>query len=30
VTAIAEMGDGSFWSGSAEAVVTMSACVEGV
>jgi sulfur-oxidizing protein SoxY len=30
VVAVAEMSDGTFWSGSAEAVVTMSACVEGV
>jgi sulfur-oxidizing protein SoxY len=30
VVAVAEMADGSFWSGSAEAVVTMSACVEGI
>jgi sulfur-oxidizing protein SoxY len=30
VTAIAEMNDGSFWSGSAELIVTMAACVEGL
>jgi sulfur-oxidizing protein SoxY len=28
VTAIAEMNDGSFWSGSADVVVTLAACVE--
>ena len=28
VTAIAEMSDGSFWSDSAEVVVTLSACLE--
>ena len=28
VTAIAEMSDGSFWSASAEMIVTMAACVE--
>jgi sulfur-oxidizing protein SoxY len=28
VTAIAELSDGSFWSGSAEVVVTLSACLE--
>jgi sulfur-oxidizing protein SoxY len=28
VTAIAQMSDGSFWSGSAEVVVTLSACLE--
>lgn len=30
VVAICEMSDGSFWSGSAEAVVTVSACTEGL
>ena len=28
VTAIAELSDGSFWSGSAEVIVTIAACVE--
>ncbi len=28
VTAIAELSDGSFWSGSASVVVTLSACLE--
>ncbi len=28
VTAIAEMSDGSFWSGSADVVVTLQACLE--
>jgi sulfur-oxidizing protein SoxY len=28
VVAICEMSDGSFWSGSAESVVTIAACVE--
>jgi sulfur-oxidizing protein SoxY len=28
VTAICEMSDGSFWSGSADAVVTLAACLE--
>jgi sulfur-oxidizing protein SoxY len=28
VTAIAEMSDGSFWSASADMIVTMAACVE--
>jgi sulfur-oxidizing protein SoxY len=28
VTAIAQLSDGSFWSGSAEVVVTLSACLE--
>ena len=28
VTAVAQMSDGSFWSGSAEVVVTLSACLE--
>jgi sulfur-oxidizing protein SoxY len=28
VTAIAETSDGSFWSGSADVIVTMAACVE--
>jgi sulfur-oxidizing protein SoxY len=30
VTAIAEMSDGTFWSASAEMIVTMAACVEGL
>jgi sulfur-oxidizing protein SoxY len=30
VTAIAQMSDGSFWSDSAEVVVTLAACVEGL
>ncbi len=29
ITAIAEMSDGSFWSGSADVIVTLAACVEG-
>ena len=29
VVAIAEMSDGSFWSGSVEVVVTLGACLEG-
>jgi sulfur-oxidizing protein SoxY len=28
VTAIAQLSDGSFWSGSAQVVVTLSACLE--
>lgn len=28
VTAICELSDGSFWSGSADAVVTLAACLE--
>ncbi len=28
VTAIAELSDGSFWAGSADVVVTLSACLE--
>jgi sulfur-oxidizing protein SoxY len=28
ITAIAEMSDGSFWSASADMIVTMAACVE--
>jgi len=28
VTAIAEMSDGTFWSATAEVIVTMAACVE--
>ena len=28
VVAIAEMNDGSFWSGSADVIVTLAACVE--
>ena len=27
VTALAEMSDGSFWSGSADVIVTLAACV---
>ena len=30
VIAIAQMSDGSFWSGEAEVVVTLAACLEGV
>jgi sulfur-oxidizing protein SoxY len=30
VTAIAEMSDGTFWSGTADVVVTLAACVEGI
>jgi sulfur-oxidizing protein SoxY len=30
VTAIAQMSDGSFWSDSADVVVTLAACVEGL
>lgn len=29
LVAVAEMSDGSFWSGSADVVVTLAACVEG-
>jgi sulfur-oxidizing protein SoxY len=29
VVAISELSDGSFWSGSAEVVVTLAACLEG-
>ena len=29
ILAVAEMADGSFWSGSADLVVTLPACVEG-
>ena len=29
ITAIAEMSDGSYWSASADAIVTLAACVEG-
>ncbi|WP_018263077.1 SoxY-related AACIE arm protein [Methylobacterium sp. WSM2598] len=29
VTAIAEMSDGSYWSATADAIVTLAACVEG-
>ena len=28
ITALAEMSDGSFWSGHAEVVVTLSACID--
>jgi sulfur-oxidizing protein SoxY len=30
VTAIAELSDGTFWSASADLIVTMAACVEGL
>ena len=29
ITAIAEMSDGTFWSASADVIVTLAACVEG-
>jgi sulfur-oxidizing protein SoxY len=29
ITAVAEMSDGSFWSGSADVIVTLAACIEG-
>ncbi len=29
LTAVAELGDGSFWSGTADVIVTLAACVEG-
>lgn len=29
LTAVARMSDGSFWSGSADVIVTLAACVEG-
>jgi sulfur-oxidizing protein SoxY len=29
LTAIAEMSDGTFWSGSADVIVTLAACLEG-
>lgn len=29
ITAIAEMSDGTFWSGTADVIVTLAACVEG-
>ena len=29
ITAVAELGDGSFWSGTADVIVTLAACVEG-
>jgi sulfur-oxidizing protein SoxY len=29
VTAVAELSDGSFWSGTADVVVTLSGCLEG-
>ncbi|MFC0388934.1 SoxY-related AACIE arm protein [Muricoccus vinaceus] len=29
IVAVAEMSDGSLWSGSAEVIVTLAACVEG-
>ncbi|MDP4024959.1 SoxY-related AACIE arm protein [Methylobacterium sp. NEAU 140] len=29
ITAIAEMSDGTYWSGSADAIVTLAACLEG-
>ena len=30
VTAIAEMSDGTFWSATADLIVTLAACVEGI
>jgi sulfur-oxidizing protein SoxY len=30
LTAVAEMSDGTFWSASADVVVTLAACVEGI
>jgi sulfur-oxidizing protein SoxY len=30
VTAIAEMSDGTFWSATADVIVTLAACVEGI
>ena len=30
VVAIAEMSDGTFWSASADIIVTIAACVEGI
>ncbi|MGC1749413.1 MAG: SoxY-related AACIE arm protein [Pseudolabrys sp.] len=30
VTAIAEMSDGTFWSASADVIVTLAACVDGI
>ncbi len=29
VTAVARMSDGSYWSGSADVIVTLAACIEG-
>ncbi len=29
ITAVAEFADGSFWSGTADVIVTLAACVEG-
>ncbi|WP_420704981.1 thiosulfate oxidation carrier protein SoxY [Serratia liquefaciens] len=29
ITAIAEMSDGTYWSTSADAIVTLAACLEG-
>lgn len=29
ITAIAEMSDGSFWTGGADVIVTLAACIEG-
>ncbi|MGA0596543.1 SoxY-related AACIE arm protein [Enterovirga sp. CN4-39] len=29
ITAVAEMNDGSFWSGTADVIVTLAACIEG-
>ena len=29
ITAVAEMSDGSFWSGTADVIVTLAACIEG-
>ena len=28
VTAIAELSDGTFWSGTADVIVTLAACIE--
>ena len=29
ISAVAEMSDGSFWSGAADVIVTLAACIEG-
>lgn len=29
ITAVAEMSDGTFWSGAADVIVTLAACIEG-
>ena len=29
ITAVAEMSDGSFWSGTTDVIVTLAACIEG-